>query len=80
GKPVIAVDNHVAVISRRWHLTKEKDPEKIREDIHKKIPKNLWGISNQLLVEFGKEFCRSRFPKCKICPVQKLCPYEFKNL
>jgi len=80
GIPTIAVDTHVSVISRRWHLTKEKNPEKIGRDIHKKIPKSLWRISNQLMVEFGREFCRSRYPKCKVCPVQKLCPYEFKNL
>jgi len=80
GVLTIAVDTHVAVISSRWNLTKEKNPEKIRKDIHKKIPKSLWGISNQLMVEFGREFCTARFPKCNICPVQKLCPYEFKNL
>ena len=80
GKDVIAVDTHVAVISRRWNLTKEKDPEKIRKDIHEKIPKSLWNISNQLMVEFGREFCTARYPKCKICPIQKLCPYEFKNI
>src|SRR3989337_3571289 len=37
GKPVIAVDTHVAVVSRRLGFTKNKDPEKIREDLHRII-------------------------------------------
>jgi len=80
GQPVIAVDVHVAVISRRWHLTEQTNPEKIREDLHKKIPMKYRLIFNDLLVQFGKEYCRTRYPKCKICPIFKLCPYENKNV
>lgn len=80
GHRLIPVDTHVAVISRRWHLTSNKNPEKIREDLHRKIPERYRIIFNNLLVEFGKEYCTARFPKCRICPVQKLCPHENKNL
>lgn len=80
GEYVIPVDTHVAVISRRWHLTKNKDPEKIREDLHKIFKGKERVVINNLLVEFGKEFCTARYPKCKICPVLNLCPYENKNL
>jgi endonuclease-3 len=79
GEYVIPVDTHVAVISRRWHLTENKDPEKIREDLHKIFKGKRRVIVNNLLVEFGKEYCTARYPKCKICPVLKLCPYENKN-
>ena len=77
---VIPVDTHVAVIARRWHLTKQKNPEKIREDLHKIFKGKKRLIINNLLVEFGKEYCTARYPKCKICPVLDLCPYESKNL
>lgn len=80
GEYVIPVDTHVAVISRRWHLTKQKEPEKIREDLHKIFKGKERMIVNNLLVEFGKEYCTARYPKCKICPVLKFCPYENKNL
>jgi endonuclease-3 len=78
--PVIPVDTHVAVIAKRWHLTKQKNPEKIREDLHEIFKGKKRLVINHLLVEFGKEFCTARFPKCRICPVLKLCPYESKNL
>jgi endonuclease-3 len=77
---VIPVDTHVAVISRRWHLTNHKNPEEIREDLHKIFKGKERLVINHLLVQFGKEFCTARFPKCKICPVLELCPYENKNL
>ncbi len=80
GHPVISVDVHVAVISRRWHLTKEEKPEKISEELNRKIPIKYRLIFNDLLVQFGKEYCRTRLPRCRICPVFKLCPYEDKNV
>lgn len=80
GEHVVPVDTHVSVISRRWHLTKNKNPEKIREDLHRIFKGKKRAIINNLLVEFGKKYCTARFPKCRICPVLKLCPYENKNL
>ena len=78
--PTIAVDTHVATVSRRLHWTKEKNPEKIKKDIEKIIPKKYWLIANSLLVDFGKEICNSPKPKCYKCPIEKLCPFENKNL
>ncbi len=80
GKDVIPVDTHVEQISKRWHIADEKDkPEDIREKLHKLIPKNR-AIINQLLVQFGKGICKAPIPKCYMCPVERLCPYEHKNL
>ena len=77
---VIPIDTHVAVVARRWNLTKHKDPEKIREDLHKIFKGSKRLVVNHLLVQFGKEFCTARYPKCKTCPVLKLCPHESKNV
>jgi endonuclease-3 len=78
--PTIAIDTHLAVISQRLHWTREKNPEKIKKDIEKIIPKKYWLIGNSLLVDFGKEICNSPKPKCYKCPIEKLCPFESKNL
>ena len=80
GQNVIPVDSHLDTISKRWHIADKKDkPEIIREKLHKLIPKNR-AIVNQLLVQFGKVICKSPMPKCYMCPVENLCPYENKNL
>ena len=82
NKPVIAVDTHVAIISRRLGLTKNFDPEKIREDLHRVIPKKYRKIINLLFVNFGKDICRTVKPRCEVCPIQKLCPSKisFKSI
>lgn len=80
GKPVIAVDTHVAKIARRLGWTKYKNPEKIGEDLHRLIEPRKRLVINQLLVIFGKDICTRPKPKCYKCPVEKLCPYPNKNL
>lgn len=75
---VIPVDTHVATISRRLKLTQSKNPEKIREELHEKIPKKYRRVFNLLMVEFGKDICRTLKPRCGICPIKKFCP-SFKK-
>lgn len=77
---MIPVDVHVAVISQRLGFTRNKNPEKIRQDLHKKIPEKSRRIINIIFVEFGKDICITAKPKCYICPIVKLCPYKYKNL
>ena len=78
--PTIAVDTHVRAVSQRLHLTNNKDPEKIHQDLHRIIPKEYWMHVNHTLVEFGREVCVSPRPKCYMCPIARFCPYEKKNL
>ncbi|MCD6381583.1 MAG: endonuclease III [Candidatus Aenigmarchaeota archaeon] len=78
-KPMIAVDVHVAIISRRLGITNSNDYDQIQEDLFKITPKNKRKLVNFLLVEFGKEICRTQKPKCEICPVREWCKY-YKGL
>lgn len=80
GAGVIPVDTHVQVVARRLGWTKEKEPEKIRADLHKLFPPKTRGHVNIMLVEFGKEFCRMHLPRCYACPMERLCPYRNKNM
>ena len=77
--PTIAVDTHVQAVSPRLQLTKNKDPEKIHNDLHRVIPKKYWMHVNHTFVQFGREVCISPRPKCYMCPIEKTCPYENKN-
>lgn len=80
GANVIPIDTHCAVVAYRLGWTKEKTPENIREDLHKIFPPKSRRYVNIILVEFGKEFCKKHRPRCKQCPIRKLCPYPNKNL
>ena len=80
GAAVVPIDTHVQILSQRLGWSKHKRPEKIREDLHEIFPPKKRAIVNNLLVAFGKEICRKHRPKCKSCPIRKLCPYPKKNL
>jgi endonuclease-3 len=79
GEHVIPIDAHVQTVSQRLGWTKNKDPEKIREDLHALFSPKERPYINILLVEFGKEFCRMHLPKCYMCPIERLCPYPYKT-
>ena len=56
----IAVDTHVIRLSRRFGLTKEKDPVKIERDLMACVPKKDWFVFTYLLIEYGRHHCSAR--------------------
>ena len=75
----IAVDTHVKRISNRLGLTQHKDPKKIEKDLMKLFPKDSWGEINLLFVQFGREICKAKNPKCSVCPLKNICIETRKN-
>ncbi len=71
NRSVIAVDTHVARISKRIGIV--KDGKKIQEELEKTIPENLKRKINLLFVALGQKICLPRNPKCNFCPIQNLC-------
>ena len=44
----------------------------------KKLAKNILSVDrpgdfNEALMDIGSKYCRSKFPKCSICPINKIC-------
>lgn len=75
----VAVDTHAKRISNLTGLSKEKEPEKIEQDLLKTFPKEYWKDLNHLLVWHGRNTCIARNPKCNICPISNLCKYHIKS-
>ena len=78
--PAIPVDTHVHRISNRLGWVDTKMPEQTEVALAKFLPKKYWIDINELLVRFGQEVCRPIGPKCKICPLNDICPTGIKNL
>jgi len=75
GKVVgIAVDTHVARLSQRLGFSKNKDPNKIEQDLLELIPKERWYEINHLLIGHGRAVCNAKKPKCPSCVLRELCP------
>ncbi|HEU0010580.1 MAG TPA: endonuclease III [Verrucomicrobiae bacterium] len=70
----VVVDTHVARLSQRLGLTKQKQPEKIEQDLMKLVPREQWTLLSHWLIWHGRRRCDARRPDCVQCEIRKLCP------
>lgn len=75
GEPAVPVDTHVHRISNRLGIADTKTPEETEKALEREIPKKYWIEINRLMVEFGKNICRPRNPRCDVCPLKNMCRY-----
>lgn len=75
GKPAIVTDTHCIRITGRLGLTKNKEPAKVEKDLIKLIPPEKSSHFCHQIVEFGRDICSARKPKCGECPLNYFCKY-----
>ncbi len=80
GRPAIAVDTHVKRVSNRLGFTKSTDPVKIEQDLKALFPESEWGGLSMRLIQFGRDVCDARAPRCADCELVDLCPWPDKRL
>ena len=78
GKPAIVTDTHCIRITGRLGLTDNKEPAKVEKDLIKLIPPEISSHFCHQMVQFGRDICRARSPKCGECSLSYFCRY-FKN-
>ncbi len=72
-QPTIGVDIHVHRITNRWGYVTTSSPDKTRQALGAKLPRQYWVAINELLVPFGKHICTPVGPRCSVCPVSDMC-------
>ncbi|MCE5334922.1 MAG: endonuclease III [Desulfobacteraceae bacterium] len=75
GIPGIVVDTHVARVSARLGLTRNKDRDKIEQDLMGLVPKEKWVKVCHQVIQLGRNICIARKPKCSVCPLRAICDY-----
>ena len=70
----VVVDTHVARLSARLGLSRQKDPQKIEQDLMKLAPQKDWTLVSHWLIWHGRRRCAARNPDCAHCELLKLCP------
>ena len=75
----IVVDTHVMRLSQRLGLTKEKNREKIEQELMRKFSKDKWADLSNLLIAHGRNVCKARKPECEKCILKDRCRY-YKQL
>ena len=73
GKPAIVVDTHCIRITNLIGLTKNKEPEKIEEDLRKILPPDKSNDFCHRMVLHGRAVCIARRPQCDKCVIRDLC-------
>lgn len=69
----IAVDTHVARVSKRLKLCKETDDVLVIEKkLSKKFKNNLGKVHHQLVL-FGRYHCKAKAPNCHECQLKNMC-------
>ncbi|MBP3267292.1 MAG: endonuclease III [Ruminococcus sp.] len=75
GKPAMVTDTHCIRITGRLGLTANKEPAKVEKDLVKLIPPEESSDFCHRTVEFGRDICKARSPKCTECPLNYFCRY-----
>jgi endonuclease-3 len=74
--PTVPIDTHIARISARLGLVgPDAKYDQIKDRLERVIPKERRLTGHLALINFGREICLARKPRCQICPVRRLCPY-----
>jgi endonuclease-3 len=73
----VVVDTHVRRVSGRLGLTREKDPEKIEQDLLRLVPERERALFSHLLIFHGRRVCKARKPDCPGCVLNDICPSAF---
>lgn len=79
GVPAIAVDTHVKRVTWRLGLTKQTLPDKIETDLKALYPEELWTELSMRFIQFGRDICDARRPKCGECDLFDLCRWPDKE-
>ena len=79
NEPCIAVDTHIARVSKRLGLAQEEDDVlTIEKKLTKKLEKDSLNKMHHQLLLFGRYYCTARSPKCDECKLHDFCKY-YKN-
>ena len=77
---MIAVDTHVARVSIRLGIAKNKDNVlTIEKKLNKSFPKDKLNRLHHQLVLFGRYYCKAKKPECSSCKISNICKYYKKN-
>ena len=74
-------DTHCIRICGRLGMYPEtvKDPVKVERAVDALLPMELRCDFCHRIVQFGRDYCSARAPRCEACPLQELCAHYAKQ-
>ena len=82
GKPALVADTHCIRICGRCGMypTDMKDPTKVEMIMKELIEPSEQSDFCHRIVQFGRDTCSARSPKCAECPLVDVCGYKNKKI
>lgn len=78
--PAQAVDTHIFRVGNRTGIAPGKDVNQVERAIEDHIPAEFQQHAHHWLILHGRYICTARSPRCGVCLIRDLCPFEEKNL
>lgn len=75
GKPAVVTDTHCIRITGRLGMTTNTEPAKVEKDLVKLLPPEVSNHFCHQTVQFGRDVCRARSPKCGECTLNYFCKH-----
>jgi endonuclease-3 len=80
GHPAQAVDTHIFRVGNRTGICPGRDVVAVERAIEDNVPVEYQRHAHHWLILHGRYICTARKPKCAVCIIRDLCPYEEKTL
>ena len=77
--PAQAVDTHIFRVGNRTGICPGKDVVAVERAIEDHIPVDFQQHAHHWLILHGRYTCVARKPKCGVCVIRDLCPFEDKT-
>ncbi|MDQ7263427.1 endonuclease III [Paracoccus sp. PS-1] len=77
--PAQAVDTHIFRVGNRTRIAPGRDVAEVERAIEDNVPVPFQQNAHHWLILHGRYICQARRPRCRICPIEDLCPYEEKT-
>lgn len=78
--PSQAVDTHIFRVGNRTRIAPGRDVDEVERAIEDNVPVRYQQDAHHWLILHGRYICQARRPRCAICIISDLCPYEEKTI
>ena len=79
GHAAQAVDTHIFRVGNRTRIAPGRDVDEVERAIEDNVPVRFQHHAHHWLILHGRYVCQARRPRCGICTIRDLCPYEEKT-
>ena len=79
GHPAQAVDTHIFRVGNRTRIAPGRNVEVVERAIEDNVPVRFQQHAHHWLLLHGRYICQARRPRCAVCIIRDLCPYEEKT-